>query len=100
MITTAQDFWNKTPLKAVGKLLDQTFSYAQEAQAEGDLAVMYMDDHRDILKAIRLFRLHDGEGLAEFCDNMDTAPREQLVLAFAEDCGKDFVKAYLGYEVR
>lgn len=98
MITTAQDFWNKTPLKAVGKLMDQTFSYAQDAD-DKDMAEMYMDDHRDVLKAIRLFRLHDGEGLAEFCDRMDTAPREQLILAFAEDCGKDFVEAYLGYEV-
>ena len=100
MITTAQQFWLETPLNAVKKLMDQTFSYAQEAQAEGDLAVMYMDDLRDFKKAVGLFRNSDGEAIAELCDNMDTAPREQLVLAFAEDCGKDFVKAYLGYEVR
>lgn len=98
MITTAQDFWNKTPLNAVSKLLDQTFSWAQDA--DKDMSEMYMDDHRDVLKAIRLFRLHDGEGLAQFCDNMDTVIREALIIAFAEDCGKDFVKSYLGYELR
>lgn len=99
MTSQAQKFWLETPLNNVKKLMDQTFSYAQEAQAEGDLAVMYMDDLRDFKKAVTLFRNSDGEGIAELCDNMDTSPREELVLAFAKDCGNDFVKSYLGYEL-
>jgi hypothetical protein len=99
MTTQAQKFWLETPLNAVNKLMDQTFSYAQEAQAEGDLAVMYMDDLRDFKKAVTLFRNSDGEGIGELCGNMDTAPREELVLAFAKDCGKDWVRSYLGYEL-
>jgi len=31
---------------------------------------------------------------------MDTAPREELIVAFANDLGKDFVADVLGYEVR
>lgn len=99
MTTQAQKFWLETPLNAINKLMDQTFSYAQEAQSEGDLAVVYMDDLRDFKKAVTLFRNSDGEGIANLIDNMDTSPREELVLAFASDCGKDWVRSYLGYEL-
>ena len=60
---------------------------------------MYMDDLRDFKKAVTLFRNSDGEGLAEHIDYLDTLPREQLVLAFAKDCGNEFVNSYLGYEL-
>lgn len=92
----AQDFWTKTPLNAINKLVDQTFSYAQDG---GDLADMYMDDLNDFKKAITLFRNSDNEELGNLIDYMDTAPREQLVMAFAQDCGKDFVLQNLGWEV-
>ena len=96
MTIQAQKFWLETPLNEVNKLMDQTFSYAQDGD---DLAEMYMDDLRDFKKAVTLFRNSDGEGIAELCDNMDTEPREQLVIAFNEDCGSDFVRSYLGYEL-
>lgn len=96
MTIQAQEFWTQTPLNAINKLMDQTFSYAQDGD---DLAEMYMDDLRDFKKAVTLFRNSDGEGIAELCDNMDTEPREQLVIAFNEDCGSDFVRSYLGYEL-
>ena len=93
----AQDFWTQTPLNAINKLMDQTFSYAQEADA--DMAEMYMDDLRDFKKAITLFRNSDNEELGNHIDYMDTDPREQLIMAFADDCGKDFVSQNLGWEV-
>ena len=96
MTIQAQEFWTQTPLNAINKLMDQTFSYAQDGD---DLAEMYMDDLRDFKKAVTLFRNSDGEGIAELCNNMDTEPREQLVIAFNEDCGPDFVRSYLGYEL-
>lgn len=96
MTIQAQEFWTQTPLNAINKLVDQTFSYAQD---DDDLAEMYMDDLRDFKKAVTLFRNSDGEGIAELCNNMDTEPREQLVIAFNEDCGSDFVRSYLGYEL-
>jgi hypothetical protein len=93
----AQDFWTQTPLNAINKLMDQTFSYAQEA--DSDLAEMYMDDLRDFKKAVSLFRNSDNEELGNLIDYMDTEPREQLIIAFAEDCGKDFVSQNLGWEL-
>ena len=96
MTNEAQKFWLHTPLNAVKKLMDQTFSYAQDGD---DLADMYMEDLNDFKKAVALFRNSDCEGLAEFICGMDTAPREQLIVAFGQDCGKDFVKLNLGWEL-
>jgi len=98
MIAEAQKFWTETPLNAVQLLIDQTFSYAQESIDTG-LYDCYMDDLKYFNKAVELFRQSDGEGIAELCDDMDTAPLEQLVVALAKDCGADFVKSYLGKEV-
>jgi len=97
-MTNAQKFWLETPLNAINKLMDQTFSYAQEV-ADTELFDCYMEDLKEFKKAVTLFRNSDGEGIAELVNEMDTAPREQLVMAFAEDCGKDFVKSYLGWEL-
>lgn len=97
-MTNAQKFWLETPLNAINKLMDQTFSYAQEA-ADTELFDCYMDDLNDFKKAVTLFRNSDGEAISELVNDMDTEPREQLVLAFANDCGKDFVKSYLGWEL-
>lgn len=97
-MTNAQKFWLDTPLNAINKLMDQTFSYAQEV-VDTELYDMYMDDLREFKKAVTLFRNSDGEAIAELCNEMDTASREQLVIAFAEDCGKDWVKSYLGWEL-
>jgi hypothetical protein len=97
MITTAQKFWLETPLNAVSLLMDQTVSYAEENE---DLADMYNEDWKDFSAAITLFRNSDCEGLANHIIEMDTAPREQLIVAFAEDCGKNFVSQNLGWELR
>lgn len=97
MTNTAQKFWLETPLNSVKKLMDQTFSYAQDADA--DMKDLYMDDLNDFKKAITLFRNSDCEGLAEFICRMDTSPREQLILAFADDCGTRFVSENLGWEL-
>lgn len=96
MATTAQDFWTQTPLNAVKKLMDQTFSWAQDRDR---LADMYMEDLNDFKKAVALFRNSDCEGLSEFLGHMDTDPREKLVEAFYFDCGEQFVEENLGYEM-
>lgn len=97
MTNQAQKFWLETPLNAVKKLMDQTFSWAQDGD---DLADMYMEDLNDFKKAVTLFRNSDCEGLADFIARMDTSPREQLIMAFGQDCGKDFVSQNLGWEIR
>ena len=96
MTIQAQKFWLNTPLNSVSLLMDQTVSYAEENE---DLADMYNEDWKDFSVAITLFRNSDCEGLANHISEMDTAPREQLVIAFNEDCGPDFVRSYLGYEL-
>ena len=96
MTTQSQKFWLETPLNAVKKLMDQTFSYAQDGD---DLADMYMEDFKDMKKAVTLFRNSDPEALAKHVQYMDTSPRENLVEAFFFDCGNDFVENILGYEM-
>lgn len=93
-MTNAQKFWLETPLNAVNKLMDQTFSYAQES-IDTELYDCYMDDLKDFKKSVTLFRNSDGEAIADLVNEMDTEPREQLIMAFMQDCGKHFVKAYL-----
>ena len=97
MTTQTKLFWTQTPLNAVNELMDQTFSYAQEA--DKDLVEMYMEDLNDFKKAVTLFRNSDAEALAEHISEMDTSSREQLVLAFAKDVGPSFVRATLGWDV-
>lgn len=89
-------FWTQTPLNAINKLMDQTFSWAQDRD---DLADMYLDDLKDFKFAVKLFRNSDPEALSNHLDNMDTLSREQLVIAFNEDLGSKFVEDVLGYEV-
>ena len=96
MIYETEKFWLETPLNAVKKLMDQTFSYAQDGD---DLADMYMEDLNDFKKAVALFRNSDCEGLAKFLCRMDTSPRENLVEAFYFDCGEEFVERNLGFEM-
>jgi len=96
MTIVTETFWKTTPLNAVNKLMDQTFSYAQEG---GDLAEMYMDDLRDFKKVVGMFRNCDAEGLAKFVYEMDTCTREQVVIAFEKDCGSRFVEEILGFSV-
>jgi len=94
MIYEIEKFWLETPLNAVKKLMDQTFSYAQSSKRLSD---MYMEDLKDLKKAVTFFRNSDCEGLSEFVSHMDTAPREKLVEAFYFDCGEQFVEDSLGY---
>jgi len=97
MTTTAQDFWTQTPLNAINKLMDQVFSWSVEA--DEDENGLYTQDLRDYKKAVTLFRNSDNEALASHIDNLDTVAREELIVAFAKDCGKDFVEQNLGYEL-
>lgn len=97
MTNEAQKFWTTTPLNSVSLLMDQTVSYAED---DDDLAEMYLEDWTDFSVAITLFRNSDCEGLANHISEMDTSPREQLIMAFANDCGKDFVSQNLGWEIR
>ena len=97
-MTQAVAYWIETPLTNVEKLCDQTFSYSIESETNC-MKELYADDLKDFQLAISLFRRADPEALSQHVYFLDTITREQLVVAFKEDCGSQFVEEVLGYEV-
>tara|TARA_B100000674_G_scaffold236467_1_gene194259 strand:+ start:571 stop:864 length:294 start_codon:yes stop_codon:yes gene_type:complete len=96
MTNSAKTFWNN-PLEEVKTLCDRTFSYFVEA--EDDMKKLYHEDLVGFEAAMELFKRSDAEALATLVSEMDTEPREQIVLAFNKDCGPVFTLEILGYEV-
>lgn len=91
-------FWIESNLSNVEQLINNYDQYAD--QGHDDFADMYREDRDDFKKAVSLFRQSDAEALSQHIDYMDTAPREEIVLAFAKDLGAQFVELTLGYEIR
>ena len=96
MTNQTQKFWLETPLTKVENLIQNYRSWAKESD---ELFEMYEDDRKDFEKAVELFRSGDSEKLTKHVCYLDTAPREELVEAFYFDCGNDFVRDILGYEM-
>lgn len=96
MTLSAKDFWKKTPLTAVEALVDNLNNLCKESD---DLRDMYLADLNDVETAISLFRADDPETLVDFVWDLDTAPREDLIVAFVKDCGEVFVKEHFGVEL-
>tara|TARA_R110000796_G_scaffold59408_10_gene137117 strand:- start:880 stop:1164 length:285 start_codon:yes stop_codon:yes gene_type:complete len=93
---TATSFWIESPLPNVEDIIANYAGFADETE---DLSELYTTDHEDFKTAVRLFREADAEGLAEHVSNLDTEPREVIVIAFHADLGTDFVREILGYEI-
>jgi UDP-N-acetylmuramyl pentapeptide synthase len=83
---------------SIQKLIDQTYSYFVEAQGT-DLADLYEDDLSDFQVVQTFLNTNDHEGACIKINDMDTEPREQIVLAMAADYGNKFVEYVMGYEV-
>jgi hypothetical protein len=83
---------------AIQKLIDRTFSYFVDAQGT-DLADLYEDDLSDFQAVQWMINSDDIDGAVAKIDNMDTEPREQIVLAIAGEYGTGYVETVLGYEV-
>jgi hypothetical protein len=96
MTLSAKDFWKKTPLTAVEALATNLNNLIEENE---DLLDMYIEDLNDVETAIHLFRADDPETLVDFVWNLDTSPREDLIVAFVQDCGEIFVKEHFGVEL-
>ena len=80
----------------------QTFAALREHEMFCiEYAITYGKIHgrQGFQNAIELFKQSDAEALATLVSEMDTEPREQIVVAFNQDCGSVFVKEILGYEV-
>ncbi len=82
---------------SIQKLIDQTHSYIMTAPK--DLRGLYVVDHGDFRQVGRLIEMKEFSKAAEKINNMDTEPREQILLAIAEEFGNDFLVNKFGYEV-
>ena len=83
---------------SIQKLIDQTYSYFVEAQGT-DLANLYEDDLSDFQVVQTFLNMNDHEGACIMINDMDTEPREQIVLAMAADYGNKFVEYVMGYQL-
>ena len=83
---------------SIQKLIDQTFSYSLEAQGT-DLADLYKDDLNDFQSVQWLMNSNDIDGALAKIGNMDTEPREQIILAIADEYGNGYLETVIGYEV-
>ena len=83
---------------AIQKLIDQTYSYFVEAQGTS-LADLYEDDLSDFQAVQWMINSDDIDGAVAKIDNMDTEPREQIILAIADEYGNGYVETVIGYEV-
>ncbi len=90
-------------IQNIKNLIGQTFrDYQVNAVADPDMAKMYADDHSTIQSVARYLETGDLEDVrraSEIIDRMDTAPREDLVIAIGKDFGADWVEQYLGWEI-
>lgn len=82
---------------SIQKLIDQTYSYFVEAQGT-DLADLYEDDLSGFQAVQWMINANDLDGASAKIDDMDTEPREQIVLAIAGEYGNGYVETVLGYE--
>lgn len=94
MATKCETFWLTAKLDNLRKLMDQTWSYAQEDDGE-----LYLEDLNDMKTIYGLFRNSDAEKIASMLLDIDTLPREQIVMALVNDCGEAFVEENFGFSV-
>lgn len=77
---------------SIQKLIDQTYSYFVEAQGT-ELANLYEDDLSDFQSISIMLGMNDVDGALAKIGNMDTEPREQILLAIAEEYGSGYIMA-------
>ena len=91
--------FDKTFLKAVPELIEKHDQYAIEARFDQDMVELYESDRDDFMSCLSMFRNRQIPALRKFIDEMDTGPRDGIVLAFASDLGADWVRDNLGWNV-
>lgn len=84
-------------MKAIQKLIDQTFSYSMEAI--DDLKELYISDMKQFQEVQFNLTFGDYEAAAKVVEDMDTEPREQIVMALIEDFGASLVENKFGFSL-
>ena len=91
-------------IQNIKNLIGDTFRrYQENAVADPDMAKMYADDHSTIQSVARYLEtgaLEDIRRAADIIDRMDTAPREEIVIACGMDFGADWVADNLGWNIK
>ena len=82
---------------SIQKLIDQTFSYSLEAPM--DLADLYLADMAAFQAVQRMINSDDIDSAIAKIERMDTEPREQIILAIADEYGNGYLETVIGYEV-
>jgi len=89
---------------SIKKLIDQTHQAIRKveqhhAPIDTELADLYKDDLSDFESVQRMINAHDTDGASVKINGMWHEPREQIVMAIADEYGNGYVETVLGYEV-
>ena len=87
-------------MTAIQKLIDQTLSWATEAAdvKNSDLAKTYLADWQEFNDIAYLMSAGYINAASKAIYDMDTAPREEMVMAIKADYGSDMVHQ-LGFKL-
>lgn len=87
-------------MQNIKNLIGDTFrDYQANAVADPDMAKMYADDHSDIQTVARYLEAGDIKQASAFINRMDTAPREEVIIACGMDFGPEWVSENLGWDI-
>jgi hypothetical protein len=81
-------------MTAIQKLIDQTLSYAAEAadNKQPTLAKCHLDDWKTFNDVAYLLKAGYTQAAGDQIDEMDTEPREQMIMAILADYDHDMLE--------
>lgn len=90
-------------MQNIKNLIGETFrDYQANAVADPEMAKMYADDHSTFQTVARYLETGEQEDIkraSTIIDRMDTAPREEVIVACGMDFGPEWVSKNLGYDI-
>ena len=90
-------------MENIKNLIGDTFkSWQHNSVSDPEMAKMYAEDHATIQTVARYLETGKHEDIvsaSKIIDRMDTAPREDIVIACGMDFGPEWVQQNLGYNV-
>ena len=90
-------------MENIKNLIGDTFkSWQYNSVSDPEMAKMYAEDHATIQTVARYLETGKQEDIvsaSKIIDRMDTAPREDIVIACGMDFGPEWVQQNLGYNV-
>jgi len=87
----------------IKNLIGDTFrDYQTNAVADPGMAEMYAEDHSTFQTIARYLETGEQEDInraSQIIDRMDTAPREDIIVACGMDFGPEWVSKNLGWDI-